>query len=242
VCFDRATGVADTLRVQLGHQAAAGAAVAYCNVTHAAEALIRLFDPAEVERALGNATLAQRMFDFGDYMGVIAAQLASAATLHDEASRATKAILGSGLFDAAFHENGPATMGLAAVRAATRDYVARGQKGLLRYNPRPGFNEGIASRRLRQPGPALDPNGSEPTHRCVILREDPGRRVTRATLRLRTALGNRGITPGSSGFWGLSEAGEYDSLVACRRPPVCLICRVPSWKLCWWNCWASWPI
>jgi len=184
VCFDRATGVADTLRDQLGHGAAAGAAVAYCNVTHAAEALIRLFDPAEVERALGNAALAQRVFEFGDYMGVIAAQLASAATLHDEAARAAKAILESGLFDAAFHENGPATIGTAAVHAATRAYVARGQKGLLRYNPRPGFNEGIARRRLRQPGPALDPNGSEPTHRCIILREDFGRGVTRAPLGL----------------------------------------------------------
>jgi len=53
---------------------------------------------------------------------------------------------------------------------------------------------------------------------------------------------NRGITPGSSGFFGLSNAGEYDSLVACHRPPVCPICPVLSWKLCWWNCWASWPI
>ncbi len=44
---------------------------------------------------------------------------------------------------------------------------------------------------------------------------------------------NRGITPGSSGFFGLSNAGEYDSLVACHRPPVCPICHVLSWKLCW---------
>ncbi len=60
--------------------------------------------------------------------------------------------------------------------------------------------------------------------------------------RIRTEWRNRGITPGSSGCFGLSNAGEYDSLVACRHWPVCPICHVLSWKLCWWSCWASWLI
>ena len=50
---------------------------------------------------------------------------------------------------------------------------------------------------------------------------------------IATRRSKRGITPGGSGFFGLSNTCEYDSLVACCRPPVCPICRVPSWKLCW---------
>jgi lipopolysaccharide biosynthesis protein len=78
-----------------------------------------------------------------------------------------------------------------AVRAATRAYVARGQKGLLRYNPRPGVNEGVARLRLAQPGPALDLHGGAPTHRCVTLRADarPGHADAQpGASGLRTAL------------------------------------------------------
>ena len=184
VCFDRATGVAETLRDAPGRKAAVGAAVEYCNVTQAAEALVRLFKPAEAKRALGNTALAQRQFDFGDYIGVIAAQLARAAALRDEAMQATQAITASGLFDASFHENIAAPVEPSMLRAAVRTYVARGQKGLLRYNPRPGVNEGAARLRLAQAGvtqpgvtqlgPALDPNGAAPTHRCVLLGGDTG--------------------------------------------------------------------
>ena len=172
VCFDRATGIAETLRDAPGQQAAVGAAVAYCNVTQAAEALIRLFKPAEAKRALGNAALAQRQFDFGAYMEAIAAQLASAAVLQEEAAHAAHAIAASGLFDASFHENIPAPVDPSMQHAAIKAYVARGQKGLLRYNPRPGVNEGVARQRLLQPGPALDRHGGPPTHRCVILPRD----------------------------------------------------------------------
>jgi len=172
VCFDRATGIAETLRDGPGYTAAVGAAVAYCDVRQAAEALMRLFEPAEAERALGNALLAQRVFDFGGYMAALAEQLGAAASLRDEAVRATEAILESGLFDASYHDNAPAPMAQPAVRAAVRAYVARGQKGLVFYNPRPGFNEGVARTRLQRPGPALDPQHSPTTHRCVTLRGD----------------------------------------------------------------------
>ena len=188
VCFDRATGIAETLRDGPNRKAAVGAAVAYCDVTQAAEALVRLFKPAEAKRALGNVQLAQRAFDFGDYMAVIAEQLAAAVALRDEAIRATDAIVDSGLFDASFHDNTPAFLAQSALRPAVRAYVARGQKGLVCNNPRPGFNEGVARQRLQQPGPALDPQRSLTTHRCVTLREDA---------RLETSIYTPGIdTPG----------------------------------------------
>jgi len=176
VCFDRATGVADALRNGPGRKAAAGAAVAYCNVTEAAEALVRQFKPAEVKRAAGNAALAKRVFGFGGYIAVIAEQLAAATALRQEAVRATQAILKSGLFDAAFHGNLSAPVNWPTQHAEVRAYVARGQKGLVHHNARPGFNEGVARSRLAQPGPALDPragpHGGSPTHRCVVLHED----------------------------------------------------------------------
>ena len=176
VCFDRATGVADALRDTPGRKAAAGAAVAYCNVTEAAGALVRQFKPAEAKRAMGNAALARRAFGFGDYVAAIGEQLTAATALRQEAVRATKAILESGLFEAAFHDNTAAPVDQPTLHAAVRAYVARGQKGLVGCNPRPGFNEGVARSRLAQPGPALDPragpHGGSPTHRCVMLHED----------------------------------------------------------------------
>jgi len=172
VCFDRATGVADALSDAPGRKAAVGAAVAYCDVKEAAEALVRMFKPAEAKRALGNAALAQRAFGFGDYAAAVAGQLREAGALRDAAARAADAILDAGQFDAAFHENLPMPVSRAAIRAAIRAYVARGQKGLLRYNPRPGFNEGVARLRLAQPGPALAGPDTSPTHRCVLLRDD----------------------------------------------------------------------
>ncbi len=188
VCFDRATGIADTLRDAPGRAAAVGAAVDYCNVMQAAEALVRLSEPAEARRALGNAAFAERQFDFGSYMGAIAAQLASAAALRDEAMQVTQAIAASGLFDAAFHENIARPVEPSMHYAAVRTYVARGRKGLLRYNPRPGFNEGAARSRLAQPGPALDPHGGPPTHRCVMLSEDARPDARAGASSLRTAL------------------------------------------------------
>ena len=189
VCFDRATGVVDALRDAPGRKAAAGAIVGYCNVTEAAEALIRMFKPAEAKRALGNAALAQRAFDFRGYVALIAEQLAEATVLRDAAIRAADAILQAGRFDAAFHDNTAAPVRPAMLRAAVRDYVARGQKGLLRYNPCPGLNEGVARGRLALPGPALDAADTSPTHRCVVLHGDapatvPGRSIPRTALHL----------------------------------------------------------
>ena len=186
VCFDRATGVVDALSDAPGRKAAVGAAVAYCDVREAAEALVRMFKPAEGKRALGNAALARRAFDFGDYAAAVAAQLGEAAALRSAADRAADAILDAGQFDAAFHDNLPAPVSRAALRAAVRAYVARGQKGLLRFNPRPGFNEGVARLRSAQPGPALAGPALVSTHRCVVLRDDAP--PAAAVAGLRTAL------------------------------------------------------
>ena len=185
VCFDRATGVVDAfLSDAPGRKAAVGAAVAYCDVKEAAEALVRMFKPAEAKRALGNAALARQAFDFGDYAAVVAEQLGEAGALRDAAARAADAILDAGQFDAAFHENMPVPVSRTALRAAIRAYVARGQKGLLRFNPRPGFNEGAARLRSPQPGPALAGPDTSPTHRCVLLRDD----VPPSAVGLRAAL------------------------------------------------------
>jgi len=189
VCFDQATGVVDALRDAPGRKAAAGAIVGYCNVTQAAEALIRMFKPAEAKRALGNAALAQRAYNFHTYVALIAEQLAAATLLRETAVRATEAILDAGRFDVAFHNNTGAPVRPAVLRAAVRGYVARGQKGLIGNNPYPGFNEGVARARLALPGPALDAAETSPTHRCVVLRDDvpgiiPGRPNLRTALHL----------------------------------------------------------
>ena len=96
VCFDRATGVVDALSDAPGRKAAVGAAVAYCDVKEAAEALVRMFKPAEAKRALGNAALAKRAFDFGDYAAAVAEQLGEAGALRDAAAQAVDAILTQG--------------------------------------------------------------------------------------------------------------------------------------------------
>ncbi len=187
VCFDRATGIVDALRDAPGRKAAVGAIAGYCDVTQAAEALIRMFKPAEAKRALGNAALTQRAFDFRAYIALIVEQLAVAKALREAAVRAADAILAAGRFDVAFHDNMAGPVRQATRRIAVRDYVARGQKGLLRYNPCPGLNEGVARLRLAVPGPALDAADTAPTHRCVVLRGDRPAAV-QGGLGLRTAL------------------------------------------------------
>ncbi len=188
VCFDRATGIAEALRDRPGQKAAVGAAVAYCDVTQAAEALDRLLKPAEAKRALGNAALAKAAFDFDDYMAAIAGQLDAAVLSRSEAIRATEGIVASGLFDASFHDHLPECLAQLRLRTAIRAYVSRGQKGLVCNNPRPGFNEGVARGLLHRPGPALDPGRSPSTHRCVRLGGDARPGVSADGPRLRAAL------------------------------------------------------
>ncbi len=172
VCFDRATGVVDALSDAPDRKAAVGAAVAYCDVREAAKALVRLLQPAEAKRALGNAALARRRFAFADYVAAVSEEFKTAAALREAAMQAADAVLASGRFDAAFHDNLPAPAGPPRLRAAVREYVSRGQKGIVACNPCPGFNEGVARLRLTQPGPALAGPDISPTHRCVVLGDE----------------------------------------------------------------------
>ena len=59
--------------------------------------------------------------------------------------------------------------------------------------------------------------------------------------RLRKAV--TGAEPrGSVAFFVCPGSDEYNSLMTCHRPPIRLVCHVPSWKLWWWNCWPRWRI
>lgn len=173
VCFDRATGIADLFQDRPGHAAAAGAAVPYCDVTQAAAALLRALKPAEMRRALDNAALAEREFDFGDYLAAITEQLGLASVQRAGAMRLVSDIAERQEFDAAFYDHLPGPADAEATCAAIREYVAQGQKGLIGRNPRPGFNEGAARLRVAQPGPALPATQDLTTHRCVVLGDDP---------------------------------------------------------------------
>ncbi len=183
VCFDRATGVAEIMRDQptaptrasSQDACAVGAAVPFCDVRAAAQALVRLCRPAETKRALSNVAFAERHLRFEGYVDVLLDQLDQARTARQEAMELVSRIEASGTFDAAFHDGVAVRTERYAVRHAIREYVARGQKGLLCSSPRPGFNEAAA--RGTRHGPALlpGPDGAlpAPTHHCVILGRGP---------------------------------------------------------------------
>jgi hypothetical protein len=87
-------------------------------------------------------------------------------------------------------------------------------------------------------------------------------RSTKAAVKMHTLLDLRGNIPsfihvsngklhdvvtgaehrGSVAFFVCPGSGEYDSLMTCHRPPIRLVCHVPSWKPWWWNCWPRWRI
>jgi transposase len=50
---------------------------------------------------------------------------------------------------------------------------------------------------------------------------------------------NWGITPGSKHFWASPDAGEYDSVGACRHSPPRPVYHAPSLKLGSRNCWTN---
>ena len=176
VCFDRATGVAEHMRDQPGQgrsgaARAVGAAVPYCNVQAAAQALLKFCKPAEQSRAAGNTAFVARQFSFDTYMADLLRMLAQSRAGQDALDKAVDAVEASGLFDVAFHDGTPPT-DAGAVRRAMRLYVARAQKGLCYASPRPGFHEGVAQARAgRSPAllPSLDGAPPAPTHRCVTL-------------------------------------------------------------------------
>jgi len=178
VCFDRATGVAEDIDDGKAH----GAAVPYCDVRRAAEALARAITPPAREAARANLGYARERHDFDDYVEFIERQLEIAMALRSELIATARRIEASGNFDAAFHDGTRSGRDRGSAWRSILDYTARGSKGLLRYNPRLGLNEGAYRWRVAGAadagGPALDPLGLDPTaagppatHRCVELDE-----------------------------------------------------------------------
>ena len=169
VCFQGATGSAELFG---GKDPAGGAAVPYCNVQEAAQALVRAFRPAEAKRALQNAALADRRFAFADYMAALGGELDAARAAQAAVTAAAERVERNGGFDAAFHGGSTQAVDAAATRRAIRLYAAQGLKGLLQFSPRPGFNEGLG-RIAAGCSPALGaPGAPARTHRCIPLGRD----------------------------------------------------------------------
>ena len=188
VCFERATGVADMLR----NGDAEGAAVGYCNVGEAAQALIQYMNHSEHTDAASNGPFVEGRFDFSEYVAFLEDQLEVAKTSRRELIAVAQRIKASGAFDGSFHCGTPGLADGATWRAIL-DYAARGLKGVSLNNPRPGFSEGLyrsAKPTQVKQGPALDhalavasPLSAPPTtHRCVVL--DDGKSVRPSTDRV----------------------------------------------------------
>jgi glycosyltransferase involved in cell wall biosynthesis len=175
VCFDRATGVAAVFK---GGEAR-GAAVPYCDVRAAAQALIEHSDPPGDE-ARSNSRFVDESFDFTAYVTFIGEQLEIARRLRGELLQSTERMIDSGAFDVPFHDGNDARDADADLQRAVIEYAAHGAKGLSVCNARPGFSDGLYwnghPNRTRN-RPALDdalakasPLAAPPaTHRCVEL-------------------------------------------------------------------------
>ncbi len=168
VCFADATGVASLLGGEAG---AAGAAVPYCDVSAAAQALTASLDPAATERGLSNKVFAEAAFSFKDYAAFLVSELEEARRSHAAVTAEVERIAASGLFDASFFGCIPAPVGPMQVRRAITDYAAQGVKGLMQFSARPGFHEATA-RAASGCRPALgQPGAGAGTHRCFTLRD-----------------------------------------------------------------------
>ena len=174
VCFEGATGVASLFG---GAGGPVGTAAPYCSVPKAAKALAAAMVPEARERALANTAIAAAAFSFDDYIGDLTSELEAARQSHGATMREVARLRDSGLFDAGFFERTPGQFGPAHMRRALIDYAAQGLKGLMQFNPRPGFNEGLArgtGGQDRALGPALGrPGVPTATHRCFVLGESP---------------------------------------------------------------------
>ena len=181
VCFDQATGVAAVLN----SGDARGAAVPYCDVRAAAQALI-VYSVPPGDDARSNSSFVDESFDFDAYVKFIGEQLESARQSRGELLDSVHHIVQSGAFDVSFHDGTDARDSNADAQRAVIDYAAHGAKGLSVCNARPGFSDGLYwnahPNRKRNRPPFRDaltiasPLASPPaTHRCVVL--DPGKSV-----------------------------------------------------------------
>jgi glycosyltransferase involved in cell wall biosynthesis len=137
VCFERATGAAELL--QSGK--ARGAVVEYANIPAAATALVDIIKSPPEEAARINRSLVAEQFRYSDYAAFIGEQIAEAQTARTKANNAVERILSSQSFDSRFYSS--RMIFPFNNDRPCRDYVAQGVKGLSKFNPRPGFNDGL---------------------------------------------------------------------------------------------------
>jgi hypothetical protein len=172
VCFDQATGAAELF--QSGK--ARGAVVEYANANAAADALVGILRSPPGDAAEVNRKLVEEQFRFADYTAFIGKQVETAKASRIQANHTVERILTSKTFDSEFHE-GAGVLPFDFDKPC-RDYVARGIKGLAKFSPRPGFNDGLYRALHRIDASAVpldhalrhgDVTRMPSTHRCVEL-------------------------------------------------------------------------
>jgi glycosyltransferase involved in cell wall biosynthesis len=192
VCFERATGAAELFT----SGTARGAAVAYCDVKEAADAIVALLRSDQRENAEINRALVARSFQFPDYGAYIKREIHTARQLRTELEHIFDRLIASGAFDADFHEG--KVVSRRGADNACWDYVARSVKGLRKFNPRPGFSDGYyRSRHRLKPGEvpldhalrtSKDKNAPAFTHRCVVLNPRESQRTFLGRIALHVHL------------------------------------------------------
>lgn len=170
VCFDRATGIADAIRMQ----GFAGGVAPFCDAGKAADLVVEILkrpDPSGRNRAI----IAEK-FDFQDYADDIVKFLGTAQELVKKRLQLTAAIQATKCFDASFYVGG-ARLTATDKLAALSTYASRAMKGIVCRNPRPGFNEAVAvdrNKHLGRPGLLLHAGEAScpATHRSVDLEQE----------------------------------------------------------------------
>lgn len=147
ICFQRSTGISEAMNTY--HFA--GTAVPHADVHAAAEQILVSIKAGPLKGH--NRALIDRHYAFDEYADDIMKYLEQAKKITAQRIERYNQLEESGYFNAEFHE-GKAILSPASARAALRQYVARGDRGVFAYNPRPGFSE-LASRKAETVGPAL---------------------------------------------------------------------------------------
>lgn len=168
VCFHGATGIAEVI----GPDSFVGGVARFCDVHHAAELINQCLEGGPVNGR--NRAIIDEQFTLKRYATFIFDQIEKAKAITKERKEMVHTITSEDCFDATYHETYPVDS-VAGRADAVRYYVARGQKGLLWRNPRPGFNEGAAlasAGRKGTPGLLIartEQSGCPTTHLAVNL-------------------------------------------------------------------------
>lgn len=172
VCFEGSTGLAEWIddgRIE-------GAVAEFGNVSEAAEAMEKLL--ARPTLSEKNRELAQAAFQMADYVSDLLEYADEAVELRKTILADIAALKKDGVFDANFYSAGSPPPGEAAKRLV--EYVARSAKGLIVWNPRPGFNDGLyrsqndmfeEARAALSHALVVKGQTLPTTHRCEILDE-----------------------------------------------------------------------